>query len=406
MRRVPWVPFECHVGLVLQGLRACSSMVSVEAMPSVSNKLQRRCQRLTSFMNKLMCPAVGSFVAAGKMHFLPLRAPASVNAGSTFSHKELEYCGGFFDGDGCVYSKLNLTGRGLKIEQAESNGEVLLRFMQMFGGSVCQARAARGQHQSTLVWCVYGESSRSAASMLSSVSYCKRDQLDIAAVEKPTCQIECSRLCARLRSLKHEAPRQHHAIGWAYFAVFFDAEGCIHVKAIRPNLTLSITQKFGEILDLIRSLIELTFPRIRVNVFRNRRGHHVLVVHSTASSKILLQQLLRVGLIAKRQQAALALDLRAENHSIVRDKLSRLKGNQSRLLFLDAEGCERAKAIHRISARLRKPFLPISKGAESWQNQLDLLRRQHRLKTLQARIEVLRREARGLLCRGATARSK
>lgn len=374
--------------------------------PHPWDNIERRCQRLESFLKRLIRPQRLSFVANGQLYSLPVRAQKlCIDIAKVMPNEELEYLAGFFDGDGCVYSTVSFRNRRLEITQAENNVAVLLRFMNQFGGGIYQSgRHVIGGRQHCFRWSLGGERVRSVAPLLARASCVKREQLDLVALETPTCPRHCSRHANRLRSLKREAPGLCRDVSWAYLAGFFDAEGYIQIKTTHAKLILSISQKFKEPLVAAKALIERSLTGVSTHLELSSKGYYRLSVTSTASSFAVLRQLLSSGLTGKKQQALLALTLNRRNYTNIRDRLSLLKGNQSRRLFLDADGCERARRIRTISARLyRSGGQPNHENEVAYlREQLDMLNHEHRLRNSDRRLRVLRTEIRSLLHQGAS----
>lgn len=372
------------------------------------DQLVRRCQRFKTLLKRLELPAASTFEVDGKLYSLPLRSREFAEAASrNNSQDDLDYCAGFFDGDGCVYSCRDFRTRALILQQVTRHGAVLLKLMKTFGGGIRKGAPAHGYCQSTLAWSVHGKAMQSAASKLSMASLCKREQLELVATEPPVCQSARSVQAARLRDLKREPPRHLQVITWAYLAGFFDAEGCIQVKAAGTQIGLTIGQKHQEVLMCVRSAIQRSFPDVAVYITRFNTGFYSLGIHKTSSARKVLERLLLAGLVVKKQQAMLALTLNEENHSSVREKISALKGNQKRTTRMDADGYKRACHIRRVAARMR---CSTRAGddiiAESLREELQSLKLTHEVRNLERSVSLLRRDIRSLLSQGATASTK
>lgn len=370
------------------------------------DRLERRCQRLKSFLKRLELPAKSHFVAEGKLYSLPLRAGTPSEASGEPSQDELDFCAGFFDGDGCAYSDADFLGRVLSVGQAARNGAVLLKFLSLLGGTIIKGRPTKGHRQATLLWKITGDAMRSAASRLSTAALCKRDQLDIAAMELPDCPMVRAWQAARMRALKREAPRQPRLITWAYLAGLFDAEGCISTRPTGMQIVLIIAQKRAEVLCCARTTMQRSFPGIDVYIRCTKAGCHVLSISRTASARVVLKRLLFAGLVVRRQQAVLVLSMHRHRHTSFRYKLSSLKGNQAHTILMDADGCARAHKIKLARGRLRHSVRTGGANGAELQAELESLQMVHKLKKLENRAALLRRDARRLLKEGARVSSR
>eukprot|EP00928_Gymnodinium_smaydae_P061489 TRINITY_DN45546_c0_g1_i1.p1 TRINITY_DN45546_c0_g1~~TRINITY_DN45546_c0_g1_i1.p1 ORF type:complete len:151 (-),score=12.24 TRINITY_DN45546_c0_g1_i1:205-657(-) len=146
-------------------------------------------------------------------------------------------------------------------------------------------------------------------------------------------------------------------------------------------------------------MMQHTSPNIPVRVRKSSKNSYRLEVTKTQHSRVLLQQLLRHGLICKRRAAELALTLSQSNHLEVREELFKLSGNQARYRRLDASGCERARHILNVGAALRRSS--DTQVQERIRLSLDRLKCEHRFLTAVHHAGVLRRDIRYLLSLGA-----
>ena len=260
--------------------------------------------------------------------------------------------GGFFDGDGCV--TMHATGGyvPLQVKQSISNVHILLRFRRVFGGGVYAGDKRTGFSQTTLRWQISGKSASFAAGLMASLPSMKQDQLEIAA----SGTVEAARrskVKAKLKTMKQRdyIPRSL-AVTWPYLAGFFDAEGCIRVRAVADALNLQIPQVNPAVLEsLLAFLQDQGLDRWKLRHYSKTSclecGHH-------QTSKLTLKHLLRNGLSVKKQQAKIALELTPSNRQIIREKLFLLTGRQARYSRLDEAGCLRAKEIGKLQGQLRQ----------------------------------------------------
>ncbi|CAE8593310.1 unnamed protein product [Polarella glacialis] len=217
-------------------------------------QLQRRFNRLKGFLGKLQWPAITHFQAFGEQHQLPLPARSSPDVLKEPTLDELAYMSGFFDGDGCVSPNTRLSGCRLYLTQSSGNGEALLLFHQVFGGSIMADRRGIGSQRPVIKWSLYGQAARKAAASLSKASYVKRAQLQIAA-EWPFCKIECEKLAITLSALKRSSqPLEGTGCSWSYVAGFFDADGHMCISLHGTAVRLGFTQKHASILETIREI--------------------------------------------------------------------------------------------------------------------------------------------------------
>ena len=190
----------------------------------------------------------------GVTYGLPLKAIPPPKQKPT--QEELEYLCGFFDGDGCVTMKATRGIFHLQVKQSIRNVRILLRFRRVFGGGVYANAQRTGFSQATLEWHVTGKSAAFAAGLMASVPSMKQGQLKIAA--SGTVQaVHRSEVKAKLKTMKQKdyIPRSL-AVTWPYLAGFFDAEGCIGVRAAFNSLNLCIGQVNPTVLESLLAFLQ------------------------------------------------------------------------------------------------------------------------------------------------------
>lgn len=373
----------------------CSSTVSNPLL----DRLQRRQRRLAKLHRSLTLPKPVSFSAFGEEFQLPLRARTT----SSLGQKELEYLAGFFDGDGCVLAESTLSGCQLRINQSTQHGEVLLRFLHAFGGSIYASSGARGAQLPILAWCLGGQGCRDAALMLATVQSAKREQLKIAA-NWPKFLHERGQVASALVQLKRTAHPEKVVQSWAFFAGFFDAEGCIRIPAAGPSINLHVGQKHISILASMAKLIESENLAYSPRIYP-RAGHYTLQVNRTGASKAILHNMIHAGLLQKKQVAELALGMTASTHYQTRERLANLVGHQGRYQRLDADGCKRSHEIRLLRSRLyrmRVNDMADTDEAQGLQLKMDLCLKLHAENSAVLRVITLRRDIRTMLQRGAS----
>ena len=355
-------------------------------------QLQRRFHRLRQLQNRLHLPPVDHFESFGKRYCLPMLA-SQAKPCKHVPRSTLEYMGGFFDGDGCVSASQKLGSRHvwikLAISQAESGSASLLLFRNVLGGSICRSSGTNGARNPVLRWEVCAENALKAAALLRSACSCKQPQLEIASCF-PTRPQERAEAAATLKDLKQEAPPTAICPSWRYLAGFFDAEGSITLTP-PAYLQLSMYQKFPPVLHAVQAFLAKHGVGCSVRV--SPRGS-VLTISRTEVCKGVLAELVFAGLRVKREAARLALQLSSNNFFEVRNDLRKMVGNQARYQRLTSAGLERASEI----IRLRR--LAGSQHSEL-DSQLLLLQEDHKLKSAQERLLLVRSDIRRLLSQGA-----
>lgn len=329
----------------------------------------------------------------GQTHRLPLPAARPVRSPS---QEELEYLVGFFDGDGCVTMAKSTGQVSLQISQNIDSSAVLLLFHSLLGGSIIHHSAATGTNKAVLQWRLFGSKMSRAAAALSTVPSMKQAQLLIASngnVEKS----DRDKVEQELKALKQKQHVQDQwaEAWWPYFAGFFDAEGSILVHSTRVGLRLEIKQVNPCALGHLQHFLHQN--QLHSWTLHHRAAFSALVCQKLPDCKQTLQLLLEHGLLAKRQQAELALTLAPENHSQIREAISSLNGLQGRYKRLDSEGVARASEIDRLRKRLGYMPGPDHAGLQS---QLELLCADHALQKLITHCNLLRKDMRQSLRQG------
>eukprot|EP00930_Biecheleria_cincta_P030606 TRINITY_DN21197_c3_g4_i1.p1 TRINITY_DN21197_c3_g4~~TRINITY_DN21197_c3_g4_i1.p1 ORF type:complete len:391 (-),score=36.13 TRINITY_DN21197_c3_g4_i1:1158-2330(-) len=351
------------------------------ASPLSLQQLERRCRRLRAVLRDLVFPKLSHITAFGERHELPVRA-SKAHEHKHVSMGELQYLGGFFDGDGCVSPLSRMTGCTLAITQSADRSEILIRYYKAFGGGLYNERKGTGLAKACARWVAHGAFSKAAALRLAQVTLLKRKQLLIAA-RWPSCKHMRSDAVHQLQSLKHEpeTTQGRATISWQYVAGFFDAEGCIRIPPDTLSLHLHISQKPKEPLELIAAFLTERLPGINPGVHLHGAGH-VLSITCTSHCIFVLRRLMAAGLCLKRKQAEAALAVCHSDHANIRAALSLLGGNQSRYRRLNEAGCYRSRQISTASKKLRAMVVSgASDHAEAQSKLLADLRAVHSLQS-------------------------
>ena len=125
------------------------------------HRWQRRCDRLTQLQRRIKFKPLERFTVGDKSFALPLATvgPPSCKP----SQDELEYLVGFFDGDGCVSFDQDRGRIRLFLSQNLDSANVLLRFRDILGGSICNQNHATGTSKAVLRWSAFGTTMQHAA---------------------------------------------------------------------------------------------------------------------------------------------------------------------------------------------------------------------------------------------------
>ncbi|CAE7702500.1 unnamed protein product [Symbiodinium microadriaticum] len=366
------------------------SSAALSASTKTLQQLNRRFSRLRALQRRLVLPPITQFTTSGIKFNLPLRTTA--RACQQLPQHTLEYLAGFFDGDGCVFGDVKQTSM-LCVEQCSSGSPVLLLFRSAFGGSISGRGVRTGLQRPVLRWHVSGKRARDAASLLATVASCKRPQLIIAADWPQTFESR-AHAAAELKRLKNVAPKSVLCPSWAYFAGFFDAEGCISMR-FPSQICLIIVQKLPGILQALRDF--LAGERIACQLSTTERGAR-LVIGATKVSKHVLCMLLSAGLRVKREAARTAVSMHRGSFQTARGDLAHCVGYQNRYKRLTAEGLLRSRSIGSLRSKLGNATDALH---PSLQEELQQLRADHAWSCALERCALIRSDVRTMLAQGA-----
>ncbi|CAE8614860.1 unnamed protein product [Polarella glacialis] len=397
----------CCVGSVSTSWQVQSPSISGSGSDGQSqrDRLQRRFGRLRALMAKLRWPPVTHFVANGQFHSLPIRSSQPLPANPPkLSHEELAYFVGFFDGDGCVTVCSKRRYCILCVGQSYTRGEVLLRFQAAFGGGIYRHSLGKGLSKPSVQWMITGEAAKRAAGILSQWPSFKQSQLKIAA-DWPSCPLRCLDLWHDLKRMKQsEFKPESLACSWGYLAGFFDAEGYIFIRATSASIVLNITQKNRAVLDCIHSFLQSEGLQSWTPAQQTGNGYFRTSCSTLATSRTTLQHMLLAGLLGKKSEAELALQMAPANFLDVRASLSLLSGNQSRYYRLQPQGVKRAAHIKMLNHKLRPARVSGQQTLEISHDEKQLwqMREHHSMQCLAERIDIVRLNIRSLLRQGAS----
>ena len=315
-------------------------------------ELQRRRGQLHECLRSMKFPPVKSFTVDGKTYQLPLNAMAPPSREPR--QEELEYLAGFFDGDGCVHLCTDTRYTTLSVGQSIDSAEILLRFCDAFGGGIQLSTNRAGLSRTVLKWTVGGTASKRAASLMAKVSSLKHAQLKIGSSK--ISYLDRAAVRNKLTTLKEPSHVPTEFCGsWAYFAVFFDAEGCISITT-RFSLRLVIEQKNHHVAEQL--LCFLHQPNLdRWNLYQARRRNiSSLACQHRETCVRTLRHMVDHGLLTKKPQAALVLgwDPSCRFNLALREAVSKLNGQQMRYGRLDDRGVLRAQEIKRLQEKLQR----------------------------------------------------
>ena len=392
--RCPWNVMTCS--------NASFGTVSME-------KWQRRSDRLEGLLRRVRCPRLETFEANGEVYQLPLRASAPRGP---LSPEELEYLCGNFDGDGCVSMNKSNGRITLSLAQAIDRADILMRFRDALGGGIYRDRDANGFHAASLRWIAMGHAAQHAASILSRFPSMKQAQLLIAAeaakaVVPLDSRQDMAHILTVLKARTYSPPQGTLRCTWHYFAGFFDAEGSITIRAQTCSMYLTVSQVNRFVLGELLSFLQGEgFEHWKL--YQDSTGASMLRCMHFATAKSCLSQLLASKLTLKRSQAQASVTLTPENHSVIREFVSKLNGLQSFYARLDETGIQKAKEIRNQQVKIRR--LRNYSRTEDCNNsllevaeaELQKLQGERALCKVMSRCDKLRRQARKLLGQGAT----
>ena len=323
---------------------------SLASIEDSLKKLKAKNRQLRAELAEMPWPRLESFVVHGKTYRLPYRSQAELPPDSTLeiTAEAIKYLAGFFDGDGNVQACGSHCE--LRVVQSYDHPEVLMMFLQVFGGGIYKAGDGKGLQKPVLVW-VLSKSSLAAA-RLAAHSVTKRRQLDIAATWPSLSSAQRQQCHEELVSLKRYDSGVENSCSWEYVAGFFDAEGSIDLNGCQLSIRLSLEQKFPTVLAVLQSFVERELDK-RIELTQTAKAFR-LQVASGPHRRFILSSMLDAGLVRKAQQAKLALSLTTENAFEVRRALGELSGNQQFAKRLDEVGLERARKIRNEAGRARR----------------------------------------------------
>ncbi|CAK9072830.1 Kinesin-like protein KIF28P [Durusdinium trenchii] len=303
--------------------------------------------QLKKFLKTLAWPKLTCLQAFGKTYNLSLR-DRTVSKSPTAA--ELGYLGGFFDGDGCVSPRNDLSGCRLRIGQVAVNAKVLILFRRFFGGGIYIHSQGIGIQQPMLQWEISGEKARAAARQLCKVCLSKTEQLQLAS-NWPDDKDKRQLVADKLRELKRcppNIPKQSRS-SWAHLAGLFDSDGCIGLDPSGMSLSLKLTQKYEALLVRSKVFLNSKLGAPIAKVYAQRACYaYDLQIRDQKAVQVVLNKLLSAGLTVKSRTAKCALSLREDNHASIREQISSTTGNQGRYTRLDTQGCKRSKRIKRL----------------------------------------------------------
>ena len=165
------------------------------------------------------------------------------------------WVGGQIDGDGCVVVEKGSVC--LCMGKAAKGKCALERMQALFGGYIYNHSQATSKKQQVFQWRLRGAAAAKTCAEVAPYTTAKRRQLEIAGawpmlgrginVDATSIKLCRAELQAELKLLKRiEHPTVESIPPDAYFAGFFDAEGCIMLQGM--TLRLQVTQKYKAVL--------------------------------------------------------------------------------------------------------------------------------------------------------------
>ncbi|OLQ14147.1 hypothetical protein AK812_SmicGene1774 [Symbiodinium microadriaticum] len=332
-------------GISLEGLATAASEIPRTRSANLADTLQeiqKNNKYLRKELKKAPWPSLKHFSARGRTYSLPLRAE-SREPSKRPAKARLEYLAGFFDRDGCVSYKTDLSGCTLLVSQSCDHAEVLMLFREAFGGSITRNRGGMGLVKPRLQWRAFGPSARRAAELLAPHSITKQPQL-LLAERWPETESEREDCKAKLRALKDYDSAVAGPCSWEYFAGFFDANGCIHQPKGGASLQLKVEHKHPRVLRSLRDFLKTSGIDATLGKSQKRNVQRLWVT-DLSNCKQILQQLSDAGLFCKAKQAQLALSLTPDTAAEVSAALAGFTTNKMFGKRLDAAGQERTRNI-------------------------------------------------------------
>ena len=357
----------------------CSDMSALVAESGdLLHVVKKKNQDLRVLLRTVKWPRLMSVVVQGKTYNLPFRGTASLTRDwASCTEERLRYLAGFFDGDGCVQNQSCLSGCNLTVTQSIKQIDVLLLFLDVFGGRLTRHADGAGLCHPSLRWQVSGTDACCAARLLARYSITKRRQLEIVAdwpMDRP------GRVCGRedLKSLKQYDSAVSAECTLEYCTGFFDAEGHVQHRG-GAQLCLHIHQKFVTVLECVHDCL-LNQVGVAAQLRRANDALFHLYVSRAPACKEVLQEMIRAGLLCKAEQARLAIGLTLENCVEVRAGLARCVGNQQFGKKFNEDGMKRARniSVMRMHAARLRQCGELTK-AEAKLHEIHVLKEEHKL---------------------------
>ena len=371
---------------------SCPAVVEGKSL----QQIQRRIGAVKRLQNTLELPPLSEFEAFGRKYPLPLKACQPQMA--KVPVERLKYLAGFLDGDGCV-SSVHMRPL-IAVEVSGCSAEVLVLFRDAFGGGVYRGNRGRGLARPSLQWRLAATGAcRLAAKSLLDYTVVKRAHMKLVA-NWPSEGHQRSLLAQAFSDLNDQnSPEANESadLSWGWLAGFVDAEGCIGFSADRHGFTFAIAQKHIPVLEKIGTFLKANGIQ-SANIYRSGQDGYCLKVTTQRELKALLERLLQNGLLLKRNQAETALTADDLSHTELRNRMATDAGNQNRYLRLDSDGCQRARDIALLQARIRRS--PKNNMSERMK-QLQVLREEHEFQNSINVYSTLRSDTKLLISQGA-----
>ena len=344
-------------------------------------EVERKNLQLRACLKTTRWPKLTHFEVQGHMYHLPLPVLRKERADmGTVQDATVRFLAGFFDGDGCVSCKVDLSGCYLTVGQCFDRAEILMLFRNSFGGSITLSSDGLGLHKPVLQWKVFGQLARMAARLMAPHSITKQRQLLLAA-EWPEARCRKQEFKAELRSLKQFDSAVAGTCSWEYVAGFFDAEGWIGQPRGGVSIVLVVKQKHPSVLECLCTFLERSqYTKVPFPKVRSDPQAYSLRISGLLVCKQILHEMLKAGLLGKAKQARLATSLTKQSAASRSAEMADLTGNQCFARRLDSAGHERARKIH--SARVQAAYFNRrgqQQKAESKLDEIETLLHEHKL---------------------------